>query len=649
MQPAMLWWASLIAVAVALYLFRRRPRTVRVTTLPFFQALAREHQEASWLRKLKRLLSLLLSVLVIAALTGALAGLVWAPRADAVRHVVVAIDTSASMAARDGDDRSRLDEAVARVKARLAGVGEGVPVSVLAYDRRPRIVAAATLNRRRVRDALERLRVRPIGGDTARAMWLARRIASMQTPAVVWHYSDAPASRTNQATGDGTGGATASASTRPETPIGGRDAANAGAGERDARDITVRDFTVAMRRAINVGITSFALRRLPLQEARYQAFVQVRAQASEPIDAELEVRLDGQLIALREMTIEPGGRARLLLPIDAGAEQVLTLKAVADDDVLALDDTVHARVPAVRPVRVAWIGEGRDPFTQLALTTLGRNQDVRVYQAAPDQWPIEQAVDVALFDGWLPQRLPNDVAIMALDPPGDVGGIDVRRLSRNGLPVEHLRVTNDKHPVLYGVSNARITVTQTAALSVDRYRGGLTPLWVGPAGPVLAAGHEGGRRMVLMAFDPTRSQRLPLTASYPLLLGNALYWASEPAMRADQPRSLNTGQLVRAPEGSIQWSVPGEEARTMDVSGRWAELDRIGLWHTSERRRGSAALLESKETVLPTITSARDAARNVGAAWWSRLFSGKLATWCLVFALGLLVVESWLFHRHAVY
>ncbi len=195
MHPMMLGWAGLMAVAVALYLFRRRPHTVRVTTLPFFQALAREHQESSWLRKLKRLLSLLLSLLIIAAATAALAGLVWAPGTNSLRSVVVVIDTSASMGAKDEDGRTRLDVALDRVETRLAGLAEGVPVAVLAYDRRPRILVPPTLNRRQIHAALSQIKTRPIAGDAGRALALAKRLAAMHTPAAVWHFTDAPSDR----------------------------------------------------------------------------------------------------------------------------------------------------------------------------------------------------------------------------------------------------------------------------------------------------------------------------------------------------------------------------------------------------------------------------------------------------------------------
>ena len=65
LAPHLLHLAWLALIPLALYLFRRRAKKVPVSTLLFFRALSREHQESAWLRRLKRLLSLLLTLLVL--------------------------------------------------------------------------------------------------------------------------------------------------------------------------------------------------------------------------------------------------------------------------------------------------------------------------------------------------------------------------------------------------------------------------------------------------------------------------------------------------------------------------------------------------------------------------------------------------------
>jgi hypothetical protein len=196
------------------------------------------------------------------------------------------------------------------------------------------------------------------------------------------------------------------------------------------------------------------------------------------------------------------------------------------------------------------------------------------------------------------------------------------------------------------VATGRLALAQTAALAAE---GALEPLWTGPAGPVLAAGEARGQRVAVFAFAPERSENLPLSASYPLLLGNAIHWATQPKTEALGARCLRTGEPI-APGGThLAWIDPaGRELARTSLRHGWATLDRIGLWQSDGGQSGSAALLSPRETLLPasaTEASAADATRRVRATW----LRGDLSTPLLALVLLALLVESWLFHRHAVY
>ncbi|MDH3583077.1 MAG: VWA domain-containing protein [Phycisphaerae bacterium] len=668
MQTSMLWWGLLLAVPIVLYLFRPRPQTVRVTTLPFFRALAREHQESAWLRMLKRLLSLLLTLAVIAGVVLGLSRLVRAPAAGSVRNVVVLVDVSASMAARDADGRSRLVEAVAWARERIDGLNEGVSVALMTYDRRPRILVPPTLDRRQVRHALEAIEVRPIPGHGDRALEQARQLAVLQTPAVVWHLTDRapeapagpsppepegpPAAATSTATGAADGEEPAAPDVTPDAAA--ESAAEPGSTEPGQLElpapktgqVTVQHVNLGLSEPINVGITAFQLRRAPLQAARYEAFVQIQAAGDQTVAAELEVRIDGRLTAIRELSLEPGERRNLLVPVDADQEKILTLKLSAKGDVFDLDDQVQARVPAMRPLKLLWVSPAPDPFTQLALTSLGREGEIAVFQAGPDRWPVSDPIDVVLFDGWLPEQWPADIPAIVINPPGSSGPVQARPLQDSGLPLDRVRVTNEQHPILFGVASSRVAVTQTAVLPAG---GSLEPLWVGPSGPVLAAGEVEGQRITVMSFAPVRSEQLPLLASYPLLLGNAIYWGAAPALSEALGNNLRTGHLVEVEGGRITWSGTDGDEQTVDLKGTWAELDRLGLWQdASGEMRGSAALLSRGESQLPPAPAdAADAgvADKLGGGW----LRGELTVPLLFAVLATLIIESWLFHRHAVY
>ncbi len=695
LSPLNLLWLLIASVPIVLYLFRHRPQRRRVSSLMFFKSLAKEHQESAWLRKLKRLLSLLLTLLIIAGAVVALAGLVVTPPAEATRSVVVLLDRSASMATSTAEGVSKLDAAKREVLTRLAGVPAGVPVSVVAYDRQPEILLPRSTQPRDIRRAVEEIAVRPIPGRPIEALRLADQLARLESPAIVWHYTDAlptagdliqgTDNHDNPATPDASGDAAA-----PPPTVANRDdpirliASNGVGPTGDANDATA-DSAVRFdqrlmtdREPRNVGITAFEVRRRPMERGMFDAFIQVHASgppgpdgaAGEPLEAELKIYRGDQILQTRKLKIPPGGRVRLLAPVEVAAAEgeagdaagaaggaadkrgeMLRVQLVMPGDMLLLDNAVEARVPPADPVRALWVMPDlalADPYMQLALQTLLGDGQVRIDRMSSDSWPTQESVDVVIFQDWLPPQLPTDVPVIAINPPGDVGLVKVKRLE-TPLPVQSVRATDDRHPLLFGVSTARVSVTQTAVVEADPGRSGLDPMWVGPAGPVLAAGEVRGQRLVVMAFDPVMSERLPLTASFPLMVGNAVFWCTADTLERNAGNNLRTGQLIQLAGDRVTWQHDGERAER-PIPGRWTELDRLGLWETDTGETGSASLLSPAETLLPHPPT--DAPGQADAARFGRLggwLVGNLTPLLILIVLLTLVVEAGLFHLWNVY
>ncbi|MBX2852809.1 MAG: VWA domain-containing protein [Phycisphaeraceae bacterium] len=644
-NPAMWWWALALVVPVVLYLVRHKPVRQRVTTLLFFKSLAKEHQEAAWLRRLKRILSLLLTLLVLAALVGALTRPVIAPPSEGVRSLVIVVDRSASMAARDEAGSTMLDLAIASIERRLSALPAGTPVSLITYDTRPRILLARSFNRRALLWELRALGARPIQGHAAPALRLAQRLASVETPANVWHFSDAPpVTVTDEVALDQ---ADAEPPAADALAALGEDALQVPGEEDDGLDIEVEHFYVATEQLSNVGLTGFALRRVPMDPSKFEAFVQVHASGTSPTEVELNLLLGGELAGLLKFDLEPGTLQRVMVPVEASEDQTVTLRVKSEGDALSLDDEVAAWIPTLDPLRVLWVAPRPDSFTELALRVLGNATQVEVFHTPPDAFPPKEPFDVVIFQGWLPERWPEDTPAIVIDPPYSSGPVRVTRLERGGLPLESVRATDPGHPLLYRVATPRVAVMQTVSLEADAASAGLQPLWRGPAGAVLAAGDIRGQRIVVMGFAPERSETLPLTAAYPLLVGNAVYWCTQ-SRRQEQVGNLqHTGTLIQLDSEPLNWQTTrGDEAQA-DAVGSWIELDRVGLWSTAGGKRGSAALLDAEETLLGFASTGADVTgKGGGIGGW---LSGDLTELLLLMALAVLLLESYLFHRRSVY
>ncbi len=627
LDPGALAWLGLLAPVLLLFLVRRRPRVARVSTLAFFKTLARAYQEAPWLRRLKRLLALLLAVLTVATATGALAHLVRAPRPGQVRSVVLVVDRSASMAARPPGGPSRWEQAREDLRERLAGVDAAVSVLVLAYGRRPEIVVPFTRDRRALAAALSDLAPRPEEGDAEAALALAARLARLEPPAEIWHVGDDPAPDP--------------AGAPEEVPLA----------ERLDLGEEVRLVTLPAGGAVarNAGITALALRPRPLEHGQLEAFVEILASGAAPFEARLVAARDGTEVALRHLTLTPGTPTRLLLPLAAGAGGLLRVAVECAEDGLALDDVAFARIPALRPRRLLWVRAQPDPFTHLAFLALAEKQVLEAFALEPGQWPPADlgAFDLLVLDGWLPPTWPADLPALVIEPPESRGPVEAVPIEGGGLAVERLRAVDERHPLLFGVANDRLALTQVSALGTPAP---LQPLWTGPAGPLLVAGEVRGQRLVVLGVSPQRSERLALLPSFPLLLGNAVLWLTRAEDEARREGVYPGGSVVEVPEPRIEWwdgrAEPGApapatwEGRDLGEA-RVAELDRVGVWR-SGARSGTAALLSRRETAA----AAPGAATTPPPA--PAGLRGDLRGPLLWLLLLLLLLEAWLFHRHGV-
>lgn len=620
LHPSHLQWLWLALLPVALWLFRRKAKRVPVSTLLFFRSLAREHQESAWLRRLKKWLALALSLLVLTLVTLALARPYRSGGGNVPKSLVVLLDRSASMAALDAKGRSRLDEAKAILKDRLKSLPENVICSLVIYDAKPEVVQSRSTNRRELLRFLDQTQPAPVEDHPEEALAVARRLAALDSPCQIWHASDRTLTTTTKDS------------------------------EKPDKQTQYRFLSVALEKPLNIGITGFQIRPSPLARNHYEAFVEVSAAAAneKAVDATLEARLDGRPVQLRQMELKPGGNVRLILPLEGGRGQRLEMETRCSGDVLGWDNVALAPLPEIKPLVVAWFAETPDPFVELALSSLLAEDRIQVLKGGPKDFPPKEKPDVYVFENWLPKDWPSDRPAIVLNPPSSVGPIHAKKLE-HPVPYENTRAVLPEHPVLYRVASSRVALTQTTVLNVSDT---LETLWMAGQEPVLAAGEAGGQRLVVTAFVPSKSEQLALLSAFPLMIGNALYWCAENNESLASLKPHRPGDLVPMEAGIIKWHA-WDGSKFFDTSEEshngWFEPRGIGIFEGAHGKAEASLLLSAHESDVPAKSSSESATLgpDKGTEHWAS--GGNWRTEFLWFAVGLLLLESWLFHRQAVY
>lgn len=617
LNPQLLWLLLLGFVPLILYLFRRKSKKVRVSTLVFFKSLAKEHQESAWLRRFKKWLSFVLTMLVLSLAVFVLSRIiVRQDDSNQFNTVVILLDRSASMEVIDEEAESRIAAAKRILKERLNRVPEEVGVSLIAYDVRPEVLQPRTLKRRELISRLDDVVVRPMADKADSAVDAARILAGLEPPTVIWHVSDHPLP---------------DSLSLPE-------------------NVPVQELNLALPEVSNPGITSFQIRPVPLEYSRYDAFVQVSLNraAPEPVTAKLNVSVGGIPSQFRELDLKPGERTSFTFRINGARDQILRMELDSEGDDFALDNVVSIPLPNVQPVLAAWIrkDESEDPYTRLALSSIQEAGSLELLKGGPDAWPLRDEVDAVIFDGWVPEEWPEDIPAIVINPPTSSGPVFARPLS-SPIPYDSVRVGNEEHPVLFRVSSGRVSLTQT---SVFQATGSLEPLWIAGSEPVLAAGEVNGQRLVVMGFAPGLSENLPLTSSFPILMGNALLWCVDKLTDANRVQLHSTGDLANVDGNSLTWIRTENrqlKKQRYPLDRKVVELDRIGMWETDTGQKGASHILSAVESDIP----AQPEASTEGTEYFAvkRGLAGGLNNWLLGIAVVILLLESWLFHRHSVY
>jgi hypothetical protein len=478
--PGAFLLALTVPAVLALWLLRpHRPRR-RLPSLLLWPGSPAERRAARPWQRLRSHPLLWLQILAAVLLVLA-AARPFRPASAAGSHVLVLLDASGSMRARDVAP-DRFGAARQAVLDLARGLGPGQAMTVVRVDERPRVLVA------RARDAGEVAAA--LGGETAAYgppdVGAALALASSLT--------DGPAEWV--LVGDG-GLAFPEGATRPA----GTSYRVVGVGGP----------------AGNVAVVGLAARQGPDGVALQAG---LRNTGPGPVAGALQLLAGGQLIAVRDWRLDAGAETYLAFtaPLPEGAPpgggpgeapwyEVRLAGLDPSANALEADDRAWATLgggaaePAVLLV---------SPGSTFLERVLGVHGGLRPFRAAPADWPGlagGTAYPLVVLDRLWPDVFPKGAALLV----GPAVGPTFRPQ----------RVTpRSEHPLLRHVDWSEVRIGEARRVPLD---GTWETVVDSDGGPLLAVRTEGGRRQAVLAFDLGQSD-LPLRPAFPVLMANLLDW-----------------------------------------------------------------------------------------------------------------------------
>jgi hypothetical protein len=553
------------AAMVAMYILKMRRRVVAVPFSILWHRILKDKQATSLFSKLKRLLSLLLQLALLALLALALGD----PRAAETivkgRNLVVLVDASASMAATDTPEGTRLDAAKKEVKNLVRGMGGSDRMLVAQMDATVSALGPMSGDTSELERAVDQVRQTDTRADFARALrFAADALHDLDNPEIV-------------VVSDG----------------------NVGAAEDSFGAVHLGDMKLSFvpvgTSKKNVAITEFSVRRYPLDKSRYEVMIEVTNTGDVDADVELSLLGDGTLVDLTKLRLRAGERLPRFYPNLSGASRTLEakirpLEGSVDD--LPADDHAYALLPERRRAKVLVVSAG-NTYLEAALLL---DEYLDVTMVSPEEYVArfgasQPGFDVVLYDGVTPMQPPKAHALY-LDPRG--AGVPVkveRELEQPGFDkVER------KHPLVRFLALEPVNISRGHALKPEP---GDRVVGASVEGPILVTGTRAGKKFVVLGFDP-RDSDLPLRVAWPLFLLNTInYFTDEDSQYLS---SFRTGDVWRVPVGpdarTALLTLPGGAQRAVPVhEGRAVFLgDRAGFY--------SVTTPQGPATAIPDVPAA---------------------------------------------
>jgi hypothetical protein len=613
------------AAIVSLYVLKLRRRPVPVPFVRVWQRILREKEATSLFSQLKRILSLLVQLALLALLVLALGD----PRGFAsttARNVVVLVDASASMKAVDvasplNPDFTRMDAAKDEVKKLVRGLGGSDRMLIAQMDAAVTPLSTMTGEVADLDQAVALVRATDARADFPRGLRFAADVLlGLSSPEIV-------------IVSDGNLG-------EP------RDAA----GEVHLGNVTV-SFVPIGKGGRNVAITEFSVRRYPLDRDRYEVMLELYNAGKQAEEIELDLLGDGNLVDVTTLQLNPGERLPRFYPNLSGARRTLeaTIKLGAGGrDDLPADDHAYALLPDQRRIRVLCVTAGNTYLeASLLLTTY-----LDVTYVAPAEYPVKgQTFDVTIFDDVTPPVADGSGSVLYINPSGDSSPVKVDAANLVNVGFD---ILDKKSPFLRWTAIDDVYVGKGHRLVPEP---GDKVVGASDKGALLVTGRRAGRRFLALGFNP-RDSDFVLRIAWPLFVLNVLteFVAEDPSYLS----SFKTGEVwhvavptlsdevwLTAPGGAAPKRVPVQDGRAVYLG-----LD-AGFYTLEAGPRGAAVksefaanLADAEESAIEPVAALTVDGKPTGPVEGFRV--GVRSEWwiaLLLLAVAITTVEWATYHR----
>jgi hypothetical protein len=587
LTPMTALYAAAVSVPLLLLLYflklKRQEHVVSSTLL--WKRAVQDLQVNAPFQRLRRNILLLLQLLILLSVLLALAGPIFSLVAGPARRYVLMIDRSASMSATDVKP-SRLDAAKEKAKVFIESLrgkafyslrDESDQTMVIAFGNRAKVMCNFTSDKKQLNRAIGAITPNDGVSSLAEAIVVARAFA--QSPGVEADYMNAEEPAQLILFSDGQ--------------------------IRDLDQIVVGPdeltFHCVGESRQNVAVIAMQARRSYENPEEVNVFATLANYNSEPITCEVQLSIDNNVRAVKQVTVpprmsdEPSDTVRpgklavdfSLLYAEGGVLEVRKLQDSSGSgqqpDCLSCDDAAWAIVTAPKKLSVLLVTGGNkvleSALKACPLSRLELQNPAQFDSADQNDLSIEQRYDMIVLDNHVPRALPKCRYLVFGRPPD---GIDV--LTPEELEDQVIVDWRTEHPVLKYVDLTNLFAAKCHRMILPRDADVLAEFNETPA---LALVRRNGSVFLLAGFDVLQSN-WPFEPGFVLFCYNAAGFLGT-QLAGNQEMNLKVSEpiVVEGLDGQITAQIDGPDFSGKEISSsvsgslRFPGTDRAGTYSLS--------------------------------------------------------------------
>lgn len=473
LYPAALFFLISIPIIIAMYILKQKFEERKVSSLYLWEQVLKDIDVNTPWQKLKSSLPLILQIILALLLTLAITDPFLLIKGRGEQNVIIVLDNTGSMNA-VFEDTTKLEEGKKRAEKVIRSLKPGSRITIISSGRKPKLELNASGSKEDALDKLKSIKPSNASGNIEDSLSLVKSMSKQYEGYRAVFFTD--------------------------------------------KEVDLKDIEGEVQ-ALNYTLGNVSLDYIShsKEEDSIKTIVRINNRSNESQKREIALYAEDKLFTLKEVELKPKETKTVYFE-DIPSNIKYMHAEISQKDSLNEDNVIYDVVKSTDSQKVLLVSE-KNVFIEKVLSSIN---SIELYKTnSVDN--IMDKYDLYIFDGVSPEKLPEEGAVLFINPP-------------EGNPYFNVKGSIDggfgsilTSPVTRYVEKAHFAVSKLKDIELPYWGSTFLKVNNTPAGFI---GENKGRKVGVLAFD-IHSSDFPLISEFPIFIHNLVSYLTNIDFQGD--------------------------------------------------------------------------------------------------------------------